>query len=220
MPVVFVHGSSGGLDSFAPVLPHLPDVEAWVYARRGSRSFPDEVRDLATVLDSVGRPAHVVGASYGAIVALHAALTLPLLSLAVFEPPLFAAGAPAASVLEPFRALITGGRLVEAGRLFASRIARVPDTMLGDSPASPALLPDVEALAADSGDLARWTAVDAPTLLMSGALTWSPMPETMEALAAAMPKAARVVFEGQSHFTTHTAPAAFAEALRDFWAAL
>jgi pimeloyl-ACP methyl ester carboxylesterase len=119
--VVLVHGSAGGLDSWDPIVPLLDDeFEVWVHARRGyapsdgcrrPKTYADDVTDLRAVLAAAGGSAHVVGASYGGTVALHAALAgdPAIRSMVVFEPPLFAAAADPASVLEPYR------RLVEAG---------------------------------------------------------------------------------------------------------
>ncbi len=39
-PVVFVHGSGGGLDSWDPVLGSLTDFETWTFARRGPGGGP------------------------------------------------------------------------------------------------------------------------------------------------------------------------------------
>src|SRR3954464_14466840 len=77
-PVVLVHGSAGGLDSWDPVVAHLADAfELWVYARRGyppsgAAPSPKTFADLRAVLAQVGCPAHLVGGSYGGTVALHA----------------------------------------------------------------------------------------------------------------------------------------------------
>jgi Lysophospholipase len=107
-PVVLLHGSGGGLHSWARVAALLAaDHSLWMPARRGygpsdvpsgPTSFPDEVADVRAVVEaareSSGRPVHLVGASYGAILALHTAAADPrdLRSLAIFEPLLFAAG--------------------------------------------------------------------------------------------------------------------------------
>ncbi len=63
----------------------------------------------------------------------------------------------------------------------------------------------------------RWSRITLPVLLMQGADTWSPVPEGMAALAEALPRASRRVWEGQSHFATSTDPELVAAALRDFW---
>src|SRR4051812_592945 len=141
-PVVLVHGSSGGLDSWDGVVPLLAGAfEVWVYARRGyapsgegadDTAFTDDVADLLAVVHATGGEAHVVGASYGGTVGLHAALnhSSVLKSLAVFEPPLFASGAALLPVLESYESLIASGDLGAAARLFAEKVALVPAAVL------------------------------------------------------------------------------------------
>jgi pimeloyl-ACP methyl ester carboxylesterase len=241
-PVVFVHGSAGGLDSWATIASLLAEeFETWVFARRGyppsdphpaAKTFADDVCDVEAVLAAVGQPAHLVGASYGATVALHTALHAHhvVRSLALFEPPLFAAGQHLAPVLERYRTLLAAGDFSTAARVFAEQVARVPATVLaGLAQASDAdrdqreqageaigCLHDLEAMATDTPDMDRWTNIDVPVLLMQGGASWAPIPETMDALAEAIPSATRVTWPGQSHFATHTAPTAFAHALRQF----
>jgi pimeloyl-ACP methyl ester carboxylesterase len=234
-PVVLVHGSAGGLDSWDPVVPLLDDTcELWVYARRGyapsddcrrPKTYADDVADLRAVLAAAGGSAHVVGASYGGTVALHAAAAdgSAIRSVVAFEPPLFAAGAAIADVLEPYRALVEAGELAAANRLFAAKVARVPEPVLAAFDAAAATAPrgaqqeavgclhDLEAMTADAPDLERWAAIGVPVLLMQGGDTWAPLPATMDALAGALPKATRAVLPGHSHFATHTAPGLFAE---------
>jgi pimeloyl-ACP methyl ester carboxylesterase len=244
-PVVLVHGSAGGLDSWDPIVPLLEDrFELWVYARRGyppsdrcrhPKAYADDVADLHAVIAAAGGSAHVVGASYGATVALHASRAdgEAIRSVALFEPPLFAAGAALAPVLDEYRELLGAGDLTAATRLFAERVARVPAALLAAlasadaAPKSAAqqasaaaeavgCLHDLEAIAADPTDVDRWAGIGVPVLLMQGGKTWAPMPSTMDALADALPKATRVVLPGQSHFATHTGPDLFAAALREF----
>jgi pimeloyl-ACP methyl ester carboxylesterase len=220
------------------------EFELWVYARRGyapsdgcprAKTFADDVADVEVVLAAAGGQAHLVGASYGGTVALHAvcAGNVAIRSVALFEPPLFAAGPELATVLERFRALVATGDVPAATWLFADKVSRVPAAILdalaqgSDAQRDAAqeaaaaaeavgCLHDLEALAADTLDISRWAHVDVPVLLMQGADTWAPMPATMDALADALPKVTRAVWQGQSHFATHTAPALFAETLRRF----
>jgi pimeloyl-ACP methyl ester carboxylesterase len=77
-------------------------------------------------------------------------------------------------------------------------------------------LHDLEAMAADDPHLGRWAGIAVPTLLMRGSDTWSPMPETMDALAAVLPHADRATLDGLDHFATHTAPEVWTGALRRF----
>jgi pimeloyl-ACP methyl ester carboxylesterase len=243
--VVLVHGSVGGLDSWDPITPLLVDgFELWVYARRGyapsdgcrrPKTYADDVRDLQAVLTAAGGSAHVVGASYGATVALHTAYasSTAIRSAALFEPPLFAAGAETATALDRFRELVDAGDTPAGMRLFAEKVSRVPAAIiaaLADTGPGPpgeghkavaaaearGCLHDLEAMTADTPDVHRWTQIDVPILLMQGSDTWPPMPATMDVLAGALPNAARVVLPGQSHFATHTAPEMFAHTLRTF----
>lgn len=244
-PVVLVHGSAGGLDSWDPVASLLGDeFELWAYARRGyaqsggcprPKTFADDVADVSAVLAAAGAGAHLVGASYGGTVALHAACTgnAAVRSVALFEPPLFAAGPGGAAVLGRFRELVAAGDVPAATRLFAEEVTRAPAAVIdaleqaGDAQRDAAqeaqaaaeavgCLHDLEALVSDSPGIGRWARVGVPVLLMQGGDTWAPMPATMDALAGALPEVTRVEWPGQSHFATHTAPALFAETLRQF----
>jgi pimeloyl-ACP methyl ester carboxylesterase len=243
--VVLVHGSSGGLDSWDGVVPFLAEAfEVWVYARRGyapsvegavEKTFTDDVADVRAVVEAAGGEAHLVGASYGATVCLHAVASNPsvMRSLAVFEPPLFASGTALLPVLESYESLVASRDLAGAARLFAEKVAQVPTALLNalaapddarprsapdavDLAEAIGCLHDLQAMAADDTDITRWSDVDIPALLMQGSDSWPPIPATMERLATAMPSAARAVLEGQSHFATHTAPALFADHLLQF----
>src|SRR4051812_1661336 len=130
--LVLVHPSSGGLDSFAPIVPLLEGFELWAYARRGyapsgscerPKTFADDVADLQTVLDAAGGQADVLGASYGAAVALHTAHadSSGIQSLVLFEPPLFSARSSLAGVLERYRSCLDEDALACATRLFAAQ---------------------------------------------------------------------------------------------------
>jgi pimeloyl-ACP methyl ester carboxylesterase len=239
-PVVLVHPSAGGLDSFDPIIPLIDGHELWVYARRGyapsddcvrPKTFADDVADLRAVV-SAARKAHVLGASYGATVVLHAARArIPdIRSLVLFEPPLFAAGGRLADPLTRYRVLLAADELAPAARLFAAEVARVPaplldavagseDNSAGDRAEAVGCLHDLEAMADDTEDIARWAEISAPTLLMYGTDTWPPMPTTIDDLAHAIPCVTRRPLAGQAHFATHTAPALFAQTASEFLAA-
>ncbi|MEK8106969.1 alpha/beta hydrolase [Micromonospora sp. M12] len=203
----------------------------------GVKSFRDETADLIAVIGaarrSSGRPVHLVGASYGATLALHTTSADPrdVRSLALFEPPLFAAGAEIAPLLDRYRSAFERD---DAGAMAAvlNDVTRVPAEIVaafaaaaGDRTPDPVgarrsaigWLHDLEALAGDSTDIRRWSSIAVPTLLLAGADTWEPMPTTMTALAASIPAARRVVWPNQSHFVTMTAPTLVADALRQFF---
>lgn len=247
-PVVLLHGSGGGLHSWVTVADQLAgDYELWMPARRGYgpsevpggvKSFSDDTADASAVIEAAsgtsGAPVHLVGASYGATLALHTAKAHPrrLRSLAVFEAPLFAAGAEIVPLLDRYRAAFERDD-AQAMVAVLNEVTRVPAEIVaafaaaaGDRTPDPVearrsaigWLHDLEALAADSTDIDRWSGVTVPTLLMRGADTWEPMPTTMNRLATAIPHARQVVWPGQSHFVTMTAPGLVADALRRFFA--
>lgn len=233
-PVVFVHGSNGGLESWADIGARLTGYQVVRYARRNHQpsgvgpapnSFTVEADDLQTVLGSVGR-AHVVGGSYGATVALHAARADAdrIASLALFEPPMLLSGAYLIPVIEHYQRLFTTVRYADALELFLREAARIPAAVLADGPPIPddpvaamAALADLEAMAGDGTDTARWADIDMPVLLMQGGQSWSPLPEGMDLLAAELPHAERVVWPDQSHFATATVPDLVAAALQAFF---
>lgn len=248
-PVVLVHGSGGGLHSWATVADRLaPYHEVWMPARRGYgpsdvppkiKSFKDETSDLIAVIQAAressgGTPVHLVGASYGATLALHTALADQgdLRSLAIFEAPLFAAGAKTGPLLDRYRsaferddAQAMAAVLNEVTRVPAETVAafaaaagdRTPDPVEARRSAI-GWLHDLEALAEDSTDVDRWSSITVPTLLMQGADTWEPMPTTMNTLAKTIPGARQIIWQGQSHFVTMTAPTLVADTLLQFFA--
>ena len=245
-PVVMVHGSGGGTHSWQPVATLLGDrFELWLPARRGyepsgpgrvPKRFADEVGDLRALTDRIGGPVDLVGMSYGATVALHAAAAgLPVRSLVLWEPPLYAAGEQLTPVREEFEELTARGERRKADRLLAERVARVPSALLdlmdgaaedgdgdggadGPSGDAPGWTRDLESMAADSVDVERWSSVTVPTLLMRGADTWQPMPDTLDRLAAALPRVTLTAFPGQTHFAPSLVPDAVAEKIADFLA--
>lgn len=97
--VVLVHGSLDRATSFTRVVRRLGDLHSVVYDRRGYHRSRDAL-PLNTTLDGHvtdlfgvigGRPAVVVGHSYGGDIALAAALRRPqspIVSVAAYEPPL------------------------------------------------------------------------------------------------------------------------------------
>jgi pimeloyl-ACP methyl ester carboxylesterase len=171
-----------------------------------------------------------VGGSYGATVALHAvrASSEHVASLALFEPPLLLSGGHLLGVLDDYRTHCAAGEYGAALDVFIREVARIPEAVLAAAPSSPpdpeeaeraaaGALGDLEAMAVDDTDVARWATIDRPVLLMQGADTWAPLSTGMDLLAEALPSARRVVWKGQSHFALHTAPELVVAALRSFF---
>ncbi|HET7453002.1 MAG TPA: alpha/beta hydrolase [Thermoanaerobaculia bacterium] len=100
-PLVLVHGSSVDRTTWGAIVPDLSEkFRVLTYDRRGyGRSGSDaggariekDVSDLAGLIGATGfAPCHLVGSSFGALIALRLAAQSPELvrSLAVHEPPL------------------------------------------------------------------------------------------------------------------------------------
>ncbi|GAB3497172.1 alpha/beta fold hydrolase [Nocardiopsis coralliicola] len=239
-PLVLVHGSGGGLHSGVPLARCLDD-RFTVYrpARRGyapsgpagaSKRFADEAADLRAVIGSIGGPVHLVGLSYGATAALHAAAAgIEIRSLVLWEPPLYAAGPELEPVLADYRRLVERGERARSDRLLAEKVARVPAAMLppadagtgvggapSDVPDAPGWIGDLQSMAADTGGMDRWSAIGVPVLVLRGADTWQPMPDVLARLAAALPNAATAAIPGQMHFAPSLAPEAVAAEIAAF----
>jgi pimeloyl-ACP methyl ester carboxylesterase len=165
------------------------------------------------------------------MVALHTALAGGggLRSLSLWEPPLFTAGPSTAFVLDEYRGRLAAGDLDGANLLLMEKVARVPQPLLaqlagagaGGDPdevrrSTAGWLHDLEALAADNGDIERWSGVELPVLLMQGAQTWEPMPTTMDALARQLPHVQRVQYADQMHFAPSVAPDLVAATVQTF----
>ena len=82
-PLVLVHGTGRDRSHWAPSLPGFArDARVYALDRRGRGGSGDadryaiarEVEDILAVIDAIGEPVHLLGHSYGAIVALEAAL--------------------------------------------------------------------------------------------------------------------------------------------------
>jgi pimeloyl-ACP methyl ester carboxylesterase len=239
-PIVLVAGSGSGPDSWTAVAEALAgEFEVRSFVRRAytggpperaPRTFAAEVADLRAVLEAVGRPAHVVGASLGATLALHTARADPagFRSLVLFEPPLRLAGPHVGKVAGRHHELVAAGEYRAAGLLVARDVLRAPSFLLDALAQAPDQDPaeaareahgweaDLAQLADDDPDVTRWSAITLPTLLLQGGRTWSPVPEGVEALAQALPHAERMTWPDESHFVTATAPELFAAAVADF----
>ena len=131
-PIVCVHGTVDGIGAFALLELELADAHAvWVYDRRGRGGSGDgpeyslgrEVEDLQAVLRAAGGSAHVVGHSFGGLIALRAAVTgTAMRSLVLYEPPLNGAEVTEVDVAE-VRRRVDSGDLADALRSMAGDLA-------------------------------------------------------------------------------------------------
>ncbi|MFI0425239.1 alpha/beta fold hydrolase [Spongiactinospora sp. 9N601] len=190
-PVVVLVG--GGLDDGTengPLAQELAEgFTAVNYARRGRAGSGDvqpyaverEIEDLAALIDVVGGPVHLFGASSGGALVLEAAAAgLSVDKVAVFDVP-YATREPAVQAWRNYvgqlRAALAVGRRGEALRLFM-RLAGASDQDIAgaeSSPMWPALLELAHTLAYDAACLAdgpppvaRLATITQPTLVVTG----------------------------------------------------
>ena len=246
-PVVLVHGSWGDHHNWDAVAPALArSFRVLTYDRRGhSRSarpegpgsLREDAMDLAALLEALGMvPAHVVGNSGGAAVALRLASERPELfrSLTVHEPPLFALladdpamRAPLAAVMERIGAvveLLRAGDAAGGARRFVETIAlgpgewdRLPEatrqTFIANAPTFLDETQDPEGMSVDLGALGQFTR---PALLTRGEESPRFFPAVVARLARALPHAAQHLYAGAGHAPHMTHPAAWLEVVGGF----
>lgn len=148
-PIVLVHGSWGDHSNWDAVVPGLSeDFRVLTYDRRGHSqsetiatqgSAEEDAADVSGLLGTLGlAPAHVVGNSAGAIIALKLAIREPSVfcSLSVHEPPLFELLAEEPSAkrelremrerIEQVRKRLESGDMAGGARYFVEKVAFGP----------------------------------------------------------------------------------------------
>lgn len=236
-PLVLVHGT-GRDHSYWAVSAQLLAQDTTVHAidRRGRGGSGDtdryaiehEVEDILAVIDEVGEPIHLLGHSYGAIVALEAATrTDRLQTLILYEPP-FGAGADRvpSDLGDRLEAIMATGDREEVLVTFLREGPRYPSTIIDaqrkmpewpDRLAYAHTLPrETQAVHHYVFDPERFAGLSIPTLLLLGSESPPFFQQAIEALHAAIPGSEVVRLQGQHHNAMVTAPELFAETVHDF----
>lgn len=242
-PVVLVHGSWGDHHTWDGVAPEFGRTfRVLTYDRRGHSqserpatqgNVDEDAADLAALVETQHlAPAHIVGSSFGASIALRLAVSRPDLvaSLALHEPPLFGLLGNDPGLLdvqkrvEAVMELLQSGQTELGAERFVETVALGPG-MWGRFPpdlkrvfvfnASTWLdeMHDPDAFILDLGRLATFRQ---PVLLTQGdqsPLSFSPI---LEHVAATIPHAYRHTFRGAGHVPQMTHPADFVEVVGAF----
>lgn len=245
-PLVLVHGSWGDHHNWDLMVPALAkSFRVLTYDRRGhSRSerapgqgsVREDVADLAALVEHLDlAPAHVVGNSFGGVIALRLAAERPDLfrSLLVHEPPLLgllddpAARGQLQAVGERMRAVLDllGGGQVEAGaRQFMETIAFGPgawaqfppelrDTFVFNAPTFVDEERDPESRTLDPSALARFAR---PALLTQGERSEPFFALILDRLAPVFPAAERRTLPGSGHVPQVTHPEDYVRVIETF----
>ena len=194
-----------------------------------SRDFHDQATEAAAA-HLPPEPAHLIGHSFGATLALRLALEAPerVLSLIVIEPVLFCAatGPGRAAHDAHFAALpaaMASGDRAAAARVFldiwgaegfddlpAPQQDYITDRIWIPQATEPALIDD------RANMLSRLPDLPVPTLLLEGAQSPPVIAEINTRLATDLPNARRTLLDGASHMAPITHPGPVADAINTF----
>ncbi|MEX1100959.1 MAG: alpha/beta hydrolase [Actinomycetota bacterium] len=236
-PVILVCGGStdrmanGGLAALLS-----SDFTVFNYDRRGRGDSGDtppyaverEIEDIDALIGDAGGSAFLFGTSSGAALALEAAATdLPVMKLALWEPPyiLDENDRPPSDQVAQYDTMIAEGRRGDAVEYFMTTVVGMPAEFAAQArsepwwPAQEALAHTLAYDATVMGDYSlpidRAASVKAPTLVVAGGADFPWMRETAQALAAALPDGRTKILEGQGHDVD---PAILVPALRELFA--
>jgi pimeloyl-ACP methyl ester carboxylesterase len=242
-PVVLIHGSAIK-DDLLPVAndPALEGYKLVRYYRRGyGTSSPlqgpvtieDQSRDCAALLRGLGiERAHVVGHSYGGVIALQLALDKPEMvhSLALLEPALILlvpSGQAMMQQMGPVLEMYQRGEKEQAVEAFLKGISRPNAPQIIDE-AIPGAYQDslnkadmffateMPALQAWSFGEKEWTRIGQPVLFVIGEESVPLFGEVQQLLARAFPKMVTTTIAGGTHIHDIEKPGPTAKAIAGF----
>lgn len=233
-PTVLVHGLLDGIGAFSLVELRLAeDNSVWVYDRRGRGGSGDaagfsldrEVDDLRAVITATGDVPHVVAHSYGAVIALQARLDgVPMRSLVVYEPPINGETIDPQQIAD-IQLAIDEGRIDDAIRDMATRLAGITDDELAIAMKVP---PIKKSLREGAGVVGReieairscdWSALpvtDVPTLILQGERSGAEVYPTADQASRIASSSEITTLTGQGHLGQVFAPSAFATTVLEF----
>jgi pimeloyl-ACP methyl ester carboxylesterase len=233
-PLVLVHGTTGAHWSFNFLVPALVDhFTVFAVDRRGRGESGDRVEyaierefeDVAAVVDSIDEPASLFGHSYGATVALGAAVVARNLNkLILYEPAPGFSSVPSEDI-ERIDDLVARDEceeaLVHAFRSFGLTTEEVEQiraspTWSARVAAAHTVAREVRAEEAYRVDPERFRNVATPALLLLGEESPDWAREGTERIRAALPDARVSVLNGQGHAAIMTAPELVAEEVARF----
>jgi pimeloyl-ACP methyl ester carboxylesterase len=191
-------------------------------------------QDVAMLADLLDEPAHVVGHSYGGLLALQLALARPdaVRRIAVYEPVTFgildepedAAAREAIGRLGDYRPDPAGldeswlERFVDWWQGAGAWGALGAQTQQAFRDVGWKLSQEVASLVADRTDRARYATITAPTLLLGGERTQPAELHVVHKLARTLPHATLQLFPGLGHMGPITHAAAINAAITTFLA--
>jgi len=236
-PVVLVCGGSVDRMADAAIALQLSsDFTVLNYDRRGRGDSGDtlpyaierEVEDIEAVIEGAGGQAYLWGSSSGAALALIAAESgLPIVKLALWEPPFVPEGLPRPpdDQVEQYETMIAEGRRGDAVEYFMSKVVGMPDEFVAQARTQPwwaatearahTLAYDARIMRDYAAPAERAASVKVPTLVLAGGADFPWMRDAANALADTLPHGEARILEGQGHDVD---PEVLANALKEFFA--
>jgi pimeloyl-ACP methyl ester carboxylesterase len=225
-PLMLVHGTAADHNRWAPVLPVFEQRFAvCAVDRRGRGGSGDsdgyelerEFEDVAAVVDSLGEPAFLLAHSYGALVALEAALLTPnVRKLVFYDPGIEVAGEEIypPDVIERLEALLEAGDRDGVVATTMREVAGLPPEVVEHMRSQPAwqarmdaahTIPrELRAVKAYRLDPGRFADLGVPTLLLSGGDSPAALRKAAKAVDEALPDSRVVDMPGQGHAAMDT----------------
>jgi pimeloyl-ACP methyl ester carboxylesterase len=237
--VVLVCGGSADRGSNAGLAAVLSTTNTvYNFDRRGRGDSGDtlpyaverEIEDIQAVIEATGGPSGLYGISSGGGLALHAAAALgsTVRKLAIWEAPYFVDPAfrPPLDSVDQYRKRLDAGHPEEAAEYFMADVVRMPKEFVEFAKTQPFFAGQVKiahTLVYDAlcmGDYLVPTdlvgRITSPALILAGGADFPFMPETAQALAAAIPGAEYRHLDGQGH---NVDPTVIGPVLAEFFAA-
>jgi pimeloyl-ACP methyl ester carboxylesterase len=234
-PLLIVHGTLATTDMYRPIADLLSPwyqvvlMERRDYGVSGSGPRPGslarQAEDVVAVLGALDGPSYLFGHSFGGLAALQATTVAghAVRRLALYEPPVALAGKALGPVLDRCRELVDAGHDADAVLHFLTATGGSPPgsgaalRRIGDLLGYRAggMLADLECVVRMDPDLGRWSAIDAPTLLLTGTESDRYGRQSTELLREILRYPHPVSLPGQAHHPDD--PALVAGTLREFF---
>jgi pimeloyl-ACP methyl ester carboxylesterase len=233
-PLLLVHGATADhTTTWRFVLPALERrFTCYAMDRRGRGGSGDadhyelqrEAEDVAVIADSIGRPVHVLGHSYGALCALEASLLTRNLNRMILYEGVYLRGADnyPPGLVGRLEAMLSSGDV--EGMLVATfrELVQMPpedielvraqhdawSVRLANAPTLPRELREDERYVFDPD---RFRQMNTPTVLLVGGDSPSREMENARAVAEALPMGKVASLPGQQHTAMYAAPDLFTE---------
>lgn len=191
-------------------------------------SIAEEAGDVLALAKVVDEPMLIAGHSSGGVVALEALAASPstFSGAVLYEPPVVTGPPLGGEALERAKAAIAAGKPGKAMEIFSRDVVGIPEPFAWLIRPAVAVMPKMRALAPRQVNdleaidrlglrLSLYAQIQTPTVLLGGERSPAHLGERLDALAAAMPHAEKVVLPRRDHSAHIKAPAEVARVIEN-----